>query len=94
MRNWRNAIVRWRCGLNRAQVARLRGGRVGRWNCHDLKITVARISFGDLGATRAKTLNDVPTSFTLPVKSVDALTQAGSDALKGNAAFQRFLKEM
>ncbi len=94
MRNWRNAIVRWRCGLKRAEVARLRGGHIGRWNCRDLEITVARLSFADLGAARAKTLNEVPTALTLPVKSVDALTQAGSDALQGNAAFQRFLKEM
>jgi NTE family protein len=94
MQNWRNDIVRWRCGLNRAEVARLRGGRVGRWNCRDLKITVARISFAALGAARAQTLNQVPTSLTLPAKTVDELTQAGADALKANPAYQTFLKEM
>ena len=33
MRNWRDSMVRWRCGLKSAEVARLRGGKIGRWNC-------------------------------------------------------------
>jgi NTE family protein len=94
MNNWRNSIVRWRCGLSRAEVARLRGGRTGRWSCSDLKITVARVSFGELGAARAAKLNQVPTSLTLPVEDVDELTQAGADALKANPAYQKFLRDM
>jgi NTE family protein len=94
MRNWRDSIVRWRCGLKSAEVARLRRGRSGRWSCRDLKITVARIAFDQLDAARAARLSKVPTSFTLPAATVDDLTQAGGDALKANAEFQRFLKEM
>jgi NTE family protein len=94
MRNWRDSIVRWRCGLKSAEVARLRSGRSGRWSCRDLKITVARIAFDQLDAARAARLSKVPTSFTLPAAAVDDLTQAGGDALKANAAFQKFLKEM
>jgi NTE family protein len=93
MQSWRNDMVRWRCGLKAAEVRRLRG-QGGRWNCRDLKITVARISFDQLGAARARRLNQVPTSFTLPAETVDELTQAGGDALEGNAAYKKFLKEM
>jgi NTE family protein len=94
MRDWRNELVRWRCGLKTAEVARLRGGNNGRWSCRDLKITVARISFDQFDAARAKHLNAVPTSFTLPAATVDELTRAGGDALKATPAFKTFLKEM
>ena len=74
-------------------MARLRG-KAGPWNCRDLKITVARVSFDQFGGARAKTLNDVPTTFTLPAATVDELTRAGGDALKASPAFQAFVKEM
>lgn len=91
MKNWRNQLVRWRCGLKRAEVARLRG-KGGRWRCRDVTFTIARVSFEQLAAARAKKLDAVPTSFTLPVASVDALTQAGGDALKANPAYARFVR--
>lgn len=93
MKAWREQIVKWRCGLKAGEVSRLRG-RGGPWNCHDLKFTVARVSFDQLGPDRAKALNAVPTSFTLPADTVDALSRAGGDALSANPAFQRFLSEM
>jgi predicted acylesterase/phospholipase RssA len=93
MVQWRDEIVRWRCGLKPAEAARLRG-HGGPWNCRDLKITVGRISFDQLDAARAKKLSDVPTSFTLPVDTVDELRRAGTDALKANPTFQAFLRDM
>jgi len=92
MTNWRERLVRWRCGLKPAEVARLRG-HAGAWNCRDLKFLIGRVSFDQFEADRAKRLNAVPTSFTLPADSVDALREAGSDALRGNPAFQAFLRE-
>jgi predicted acylesterase/phospholipase RssA len=93
MAQWRNDLVRWRCGLKPDEVARLRG-KGGHWNCRDLKITVARVGFDQLDAARVKKFNDVPTSFTLPADTVDELTRAGGDALKATPAFQAFVKEM
>lgn len=93
MHNWQNDIVRWRCGLKAAEVARLRG-RGGKWNCRDLKITVGRVSFDQLGAARAQRLNKVPTSFTLPAEAVDEVAQAGADALAANPTFKAFLRDM
>ena len=91
MNDWRNELVRWRCGLKSAEVARLRG-KGGRWSCRDVKFTIARVSFEQLDAARAKQLNEVPTSFTLPAASVDELTQAGADALKANPAYVSFVR--
>jgi NTE family protein len=93
MAAWRDSIVKWRCGLKAAEAARLRG-KSGPWNCRDLKVTTARVSFDQLGAERAKVLNAVPTSFTLPAETVDTLSQAGGDALDANPAFQGFLRDM
>jgi NTE family protein len=94
MKNWRDQLVRWRCGLKRAQVARLRGGRRGHWSCRDFKIIVGRVALDQLGPVRARELNAIPTSFSLPPRTVDALTQAAGDALKINPAYREFLKEI
>jgi NTE family protein len=45
-----------------------------------------------LDAARARRLNEVPTSFTLPAVAVDELTEAGGDALKADPAYQRFVR--
>jgi predicted acylesterase/phospholipase RssA len=94
MKNWHDQLVRWRCGLSSAEVARLRGGHHGPWRCRDLKIIVGRVAFDQLGSARAQTLNAIPTTFSLPAQSIDALTRAGGDALKINPAYREFLKEM
>jgi NTE family protein len=90
---WRDELILWRCGLKRSEVDRLRG-HGGRWNCRDLKFTVARLSFQQFDTARAKRLNAVSTSFTLPEKQVDEVVQAGADALKANPAFQTLLRDM
>jgi len=92
MKNWREDLVRWRCSLKPAEILELRG-RGGPWNCRDLKFIISRVSFDQFGADRAKRLNAVPTSFTLPPDTIDELRQAGADALKSNPAFQAFLRE-
>jgi len=91
MRNWQDALVRWRCGLKHEEVVRLRGSD-GPWNCRDLKIIVGRVSFDQLDAERAKRLAKVPTSFTLPAEAVDELIRAGGDALEVNPSFQAFVR--
>jgi NTE family protein len=93
LRTWRDELIRWRCGLKRAEVDRLRG-HGGRWNCRDLKFTVSRLSFQQFDAARAKHLNAVPTTFTLPEKQVDEVVQAGADALKANPAFEALVRDM
>ncbi len=98
MRNWREDLVRWRCGLKAGEVARLRGQVSGRsggaWNCRDIKFIIGRVSFEQFDAERVKRLNAVPTSFTLPAETVDELRQAAGEALQANPTFQTFLREM
>jgi NTE family protein len=93
MNHWRNEMIRWRCGLKREEVKRLRG-ETGPWNCRDLKFTITRVSFEQLDANLARHLNDVPTTFTLPAATVDEVSRAGGDALQANPSYQAFLRDM
>ncbi len=89
MADWQSALVRWRCGLSAEQRRRL--GAPAGWNCRDLRFSVVRVGFDQLGAERAAMLNAVPTRFKLPPEQVDALIGAGGDALRANPLFQNFL---
>jgi NTE family protein len=90
MNDWRDALVRWRCGLPTAQMLKLRGN-TGPWSCRDLKVYIGRISFDQLDSARAARLGAVATRFKLPVEQVDELIAAGGEALLKNPAYKAFL---
>jgi len=89
MSEWQAALSRWRCGLSSAEQQRL-GVRPG-WNCRDVRFFIGRVGFDQLGAERAAELNAVPTRFKLPAETVDALIDAGKDALRANMTYRTFL---
>lgn len=93
MANWRDGLVRWRCGLPAAELARLRGSSGG-WNCRDIKLFIGRLAFDQLDAARAARLNAVPTRFRLPGEIVDDLIGAGNDALVASPTFQAFKRSL
>src|SRR5665213_426733 len=72
--------------------ARKRFGAPANWNCRDIKLTVSRVAFDQLGPERAKALNAVDTRLKLPADQVDAVIAAGHDALRANPTFREFLK--
>jgi NTE family protein len=92
MADWRNDLVRWRCGLSEAE--RKRFGAPPGWNCRDVQFFISKISFDQLGPERAKALNRVETRFKLPPEQVDMLINAGRDALNGNTKFRAFLSSV
>jgi NTE family protein len=89
MLNWQNELVRWRCGLAQAEVAKLRGP--GAWNCRDLQFIVGRVGFDQFDPARYESLSAIPTRFKLPVASVDELIAAGSEAVTRSPTFRKFL---
>ena len=89
MHLWQDKLVRWRCGLPKAEVEKLRGN--GAWSCRDLKIVVGRVTVDDLGKERAERLKLVPTRFKLPAETVDEVIAAGGDALLQNLTYRNFL---
>jgi hypothetical protein len=92
MQSWREALIRWRCSLPRAEVIK----RIGRgpWNCRDLHFFISRLDFNSLEPERSRKLNAIPTAFKLPAESVDELIAAGRDVLFSNPAYRQFVRKL
>jgi NTE family protein len=85
-------LIKWRCHLSPTERHKL--GAPAAWNCRDVRLHLARISFDQLGPERASALNAVETRFKLPPEQVDMLIDAGRDALKVNPVFRSFVKSL
>jgi NTE family protein len=92
MDEWKDSLIRWRCGLSEAERHKL--GVPPGWNCRDVHFFISRIAFEDLGPERANALNAVETRFKLPPDQVDMLIHAGHDALLANPMFRGFLNTL
>ncbi|MBI3435429.1 MAG: patatin-like phospholipase family protein [Proteobacteria bacterium] len=89
---WEEPLARWRCRLPEGERRKL-GLRPG-WNCRDVKFSVGRVSFENLGSERAAQLNEVETRLHLPAAQVDMVIQAGRDTLRANPMFREFLQHV
>jgi NTE family protein len=92
MSDWKKVLVNWRCELSATD--RKRYGAPPGWNCRDVQFFISRISFDQLGPSRAAALNHVETRFKLPPDQIDLLIQAGRDALDTNPKFRAFLTSL
>ncbi len=92
MEEWRQQMVRWRCGLSAAQ--RKQFGAPARWNCRDLQFFIGRLGFDQLGGAREDYLNKVKTSLQLPEDQVDEVIAAGDEIVTNNDVVRRFLGSM
>lgn len=91
MEKWRDRLIDYRCSLSPPQVASLRGTTEG-WNCHDLSLQVAKVSFDQMRepSVRAR-LDRIPTRFKLPASDVDLLISSAGSLLRQNPGYQEFL---
>lgn len=89
MEEWRQQMVRWRCGLSAAQ--RRSYGVPERWNCRDIQFFIGRVGFDQLGPQREDYLNKVKTSLQLPQEQVDEVIAAGDESVTNNDIVRRFL---
>jgi NTE family protein len=92
MNKWQDMLINWRCHLSPAE--RRRFGALPGWNCRDVRLFLARLTFDQLGPERAAVLNAVETRFKLPPDQVDLLITAGRDALKNNSVFHSFVASL
>ena len=76
MKLWEQKLRAWRCSLDPAEVARVRGTAEG-WNCDKVSIRLERVAFEDLGGARAATLGRIPTRFKLEPDQVKMTVEAG-----------------
>jgi NTE family protein len=90
--DWRESIVRFRCGLSDAQVrAHLPAGQP--WRCDALRFFVGTVSAESLEPERAARLRDMPTRLTLPQDDIAAAVTAGRDAARRNPALRDYLAD-
>ena len=92
-RRWQDDLVQWRCARPEAELERQRTLHPD-WRCEDVQVAVSRISFDDLDAARAAGLHKISTSLTLSRHDVDAVIEAGRDAMLGNATVQAFARTL
>lgn len=92
LNQWQDTLVRYRCGLSREQVRKLRGTLAG-WNCRDVTVTTEHISFRNADPGLFARLNRIPTRLKLPSHEVDLVIEAGRQAIRNNANIQAVARE-
>jgi NTE family protein len=79
LREWEEAIRKWRCSLPAAEARRL-GASVD-WRCSNIRIDIAEVGFDLFDPQRAAKLSSIPTRFKLATEDVDLLIQSGGEAV-------------
>jgi NTE family protein len=92
LRAWQDDIIRYRCGLTKVEIKSL-GGKEN-FKCDDVKFTVTRVSFDDLGVERAAKLAAIPTRLKLPTEQVDQLIAAGRDSIQQSEIVKAFQRDL
>jgi NTE family protein len=91
MEKWRDRLIEYRCGLSPPEVAAMRGSTEG-WNCRELSLQVAKVSFDQMREPTVKArLDKIPTRFKLPKDDVDLLISSAGSLLRQNPNFKEFL---
>jgi NTE family protein len=91
MEKWRERLIDYRCGLTPPEVATLRGSTDG-WDCRDLSLQVAKVSFDQMREPSVKArLDRIPTRFKLPKDDVDLLIASAGSLLRQNPNYKEFL---
>ncbi len=91
MEKWRDRMIEYRCGLTPPEVATLRGSTDG-WDCHNLSLQVAKVSFDQMREPSVKArLDKIPTRFKLPKDDVDLLISSAGSLLRQNPNYKEFL---
>lgn len=71
IRDWQEAIRKWRCSLPAAEARRL--GAPRDWRCSTIRFEVTEVGFDQFEPQRAAKLSSIPTRFKLPAEDVDLL---------------------
>lgn len=69
LKEWRNAVVEFRCGLSDTEVRQL--GVTARWKCDDVRFSLAHLAIDLLEEPDRGRLQAIPTRLTLDSRQVD-----------------------
>jgi NTE family protein len=87
VQEWRDSIVRWRCGLTPEQVLQHLPPREP-WRCDDVEFRLAVIGFEGLPPADAERLRNIPTRLVLPADDIDFAIAAGRAAALASPALR------
>jgi NTE family protein len=91
MEKWRDRLIEYRCGLTPPEIVTFRGTTEG-WDCRDLSLQVAKVSFEQMREPSVKArLDKIPTRFKLPKDDVDLLISSAGSLLRQNPNYKEFL---
>jgi NTE family protein len=92
LQEWRDSIVRLRCGLDEARVRQhLPAGEP--WRCDDVVFRLGVIGFEGLPPEQAERLRRIPTRLVLPAADIDAAIAAGRAAALAEPALRAHVRE-
>jgi NTE family protein len=86
IREWEEAIRKWRCRLPAAEARRL--GAPSDWRCSNIRFEIAEVGFDLFDSQLAAKLSSIPTRFKLATEDVDLLIQSGGDAILNHPNFK------
>ncbi len=92
LNRWQDVLIRYRCGLSREQVLKVRGTLAG-WDCRDVTVTTEYLSFRDADPAHFDRLNRMPTRLKLARDDADLAIEAGRQAVRNNPNIQKIAQE-
>ncbi len=94
MKDWREDIIIYRCGLDERQVREIIGDRQG-WDCKDVQFHILDLTFDQVTdpILRAN-LKEIPTAYVLPQDQTDLLVKTAGELLRNHPQFKNFLNRV
>jgi NTE family protein len=91
VQEWENSVIVFRCGLTPAEVARL--GGPAKWDCADVKFSLAYLSVDALESPLRERIEAVPTRLTLQADEVDAAIEGAREGTLALRRLRTYLQE-
>jgi len=94
MMDWRDDIIKYRCGLDERRVREIIGDRQG-WDCKDVQFHILDLTFDQVTdpILRAN-LKEIPTAYVLPRDQTDLLVKTAGELLRNHPQFKNFLSRV
>jgi len=94
MKDWREDIIIYRCGLDERQVREISGDRQG-WDCKDVQFHILDLTFDQvMDPSLRANLKEIPTAYVLPRDQTDLLVKTAGELLRNHPHFKNFLNRV
>jgi NTE family protein len=91
IQEWQQSVIKFRCGLSAAEVARLGGPRD--WNCRDVIFHATYLSVHDLPAPARERIEEIPTRLSLTPEQIDATIEGARAATTSLPQLRSYVRD-